>query len=67
MFWRYYVLARVVEVVVRAPYAQVRVLRLEEARKEDPQACKMEALKDYDSTGDYGETATQRESPSLPE
>ena len=51
-------------VVVRAPDAQVLVPRLE-----GPKASQTGGMwvtsKDYDSIGGYGETATQKESPSL--
>lgn len=60
MLSRYYVLARMV--VVRAPDAQVLVLRLEGLKA--GQTGGMWAIsKDYDSIGGYGETATQNESP----
>jgi hypothetical protein len=49
-------------VVVRAPDAQVLVLRLEGLKA--GQTGGMWAIsKDYDSIGGYGETATQNESP----
>ena len=53
-------------VVVRAPDAQVLVLRLEGPNA--GQTGGMWAIsRDYDSIGGYGETATQKESPSLPD
>jgi hypothetical protein len=62
---RYYsVLARL---LARAPHAQVLAQRLEEGQKVGLFLGMKGVSMDYDSIGDYGETATQRESPSLPE
>jgi hypothetical protein len=51
--------------VVRALDAQVLVLRLE-GPKAGQTGGTWVISKDYDSIGGYGETATQKESPSLP-
>ena len=50
--------------MVRAPYAQVR---LKAGRKAGLYLYMRAVSTDYDSIGDCGETATQKESPSLPE
>ena len=53
-------------VVVRAPDAQVLVLRLEGPNA--GQTGGMWAIsKDYDSIGGYGQTETQEEPPSCPD
>jgi hypothetical protein len=57
-----YVLAQ----VVRAPDAQVLLVLRSEGPKVGQTVGMWAVSKDYYSIGDYGETATQKESPSLP-